>query len=342
VPSGTDYERTDKRREQPKAMRCIGLIVLALSSLSGWTQNLVVNPSFEEYSNCPTDFAQIDSVVGWESIFSSPDYFNACADDAMTVPYNPLGYQWPSEGLGYAGLGFYDIWDKEYMQGRLVTPMQPGVLTYVSMRVSPGGFGYPGWTSPKLMASHIGMRFSTQPLGIQTAYGTLEFNTAGLYLPTILNDTANWTVLSTAFIPDSAYAYLQIGNFFADSLCQWVEVDPAIDGWLVAYAFVDMVCVSQQPGVCDPVIGIGEVPAVRTPSGIAFQDVLSVSLEAWGLEGAVEQAELFDARGCLVRSMALHGSSFLQWHLPDLSTGLYVLELKLRDRPSVRIRSLKY
>jgi hypothetical protein len=323
-------------------MRCIGLIVLALTPLAGIAQNLVVNPSFEEYTSCPTYLSQIDSVIGWEGIFISPDYFNACADDTMTVPFNPLGYQWPSDGLGYAGLGFYDIWTKEYMQGSLVVPMQPGVLTYVSMHVSPGGFGYPGWTSPKLMASHIGLRFSTQPLGIQTAYGTLEFNTAVLYLPTILNDTANWTVLSTAFIPDSAYAYVQIGNFFTDSLCQWVEVDPAIDEWFSAYAFVDMVCVSQQPGVCDPVSGLGEQMAASLPQGIAFSDVLEIPLESWGLKGAAEHADLFDARGRLLRSSGVVGRSTLQWQLADIPTGLYVLVVQLRDRPSVRIRSLKY
>lgn len=323
-------------------MRSTDLIVLALGPLNGWAQNLVVNPSFEEYTSCPTYLDQITHVVGWEGLFISPDYYNACADDTMTVPYNPLGYQWPSDGVGYAGLGYFDIWFKEYMQGRLVAPLQPGVLTYVSMRVSPGGFGYPGWTSPKLMASHIGLRFSTQALGAQTAYGSLEFNTAALYLPTILNDTANWTVISTAFIPDSAYAYLQIGNFFADSLCQWVEVDPAPDGIWAAYAFVDMVCVSQQPGVCDPVSGLGEQIAASLPQGIAFRDVLEIPLEGWGLSGAAEHADLFDARGRLLRSSGVEGRSTLQWQLADLPTGLYVLVVQLRDRPSVRIRSLKY
>lgn len=323
-------------------MRRIVLIVLAIGPLAGWAQNLVVNPSFEEYTSCPTYLSQIDSVIGWESIFGSPDHFNACADDTMTVPYNPLGYQWPSDGLGYAGLGFYYWFQQEFMQGTLISALQPGVPAYVSMRVAPGGFGYPGWTSPKLMASHIGLRFSTQPLGIQPAYRSLEFNAAVLYLPTILNDTANWTVLSTTFIPDSAYAYLQVGNFFADSLCQWVEVDPAIDGTLAAYAFVDMVCVSQQPEVCDAVSGMGERSGAQVPSGVAFQEVLTLSLEAWGLAGVVEQAELLDARGRFVRSTALQDSTSLSWYLPELSHGLYVLELKLRDRPSVRIRSLKY
>jgi hypothetical protein len=324
-------------------MRSSCFALLASSAIAVEAQNMVLNPSFEDYTSCPTNFSQIDSVNGWEAIFGSPDYFNACADDTMTVPFNPLGYQWPSDGSGYAGLGFYDIGGKEYMQGRLIEPLQAGLLTFVSMRVSPGIGGDPAFaSSPLVFANSIGLRFSTQPLGLQIAYGTLEFNTASLYLPAILSDSVNWTVLSTAFIPDSNYAYLQIGNFFADSLCQWFEADTIASGFPWAYAFVDMVCVSQQAGVCDPVSGIGEELFARAPSGIAFQDLLMLSLEVGGLEGAVEQAELFDARGRLVRSMVLQGATFLQWYLPELSNGLYVLELKLRDRPSVRIRSLKY
>ena len=323
-------------------MRRICLAALAYGALGVCAQNLVVNPSFEEYVHCPSDLSQIDSVIGWESIFGSPDYFNACANDTMTVPYNPLGYQWPSDGVAYAGLGFYDIGYKEYMQGMLVAPMQPGVLTFVSMRVSPGGFGYPGWTSPEFMASHVGLRLSTQPLGYQTAYGSLEFNTAVLHVPTVLNDTANWTVLSAAFIPDSAYAYLQIGNFFADSLCQWVVVDDALDDWLAAYAFVDMVCVSQQPGVCDPLGGLGEHVATIIPQSIAFSDVLEIPLDAWGLGADADHADLLDSRGRLLRSSSVQGRSTLQWQLAGLPTGLYVLVVQLRDRPSVRIRSLKY
>ena len=342
VPSGTDCEWMDDPREREETHAHHLPCIVCLQLPGRHSPELVVNPSFEQYVHCPSDLSQIDSVIGWQAIFGSPDYFNACANDTMTVPYNPLGYQWPSEGLGYAGLGMFDIWGKEYMQGALAEPLQPGMLTYVSMRVSPGAWGYPGWTSPKWMASHIGLRFSTQPLAYQTAYHTLEFDTAVLFMPTILSDTANWTVLSAAFIPDSAYAYVQIGNFFSDSLCQWVEVDPAVDGWSGAYAFVDAVCVSRQSGVCDPVSAIEVLHEVVAPSGLGFHDVLVLPLEAWGLADAIEQAFLFDARGRSVKSMVLGNTPTVHWSLAELPRGLYVLELKQHGRPSVRIRSLKY
>ena len=118
-----------------------------------------------------------------------------------------------------------DVYNKEYMQGSLFAALQPGMVAYVSMRVSPSGFGYvdPNFDTPGLAGSHAGLRFSTQPFA-QQAYpiGYFHYNTAVLYMPTILSDTSAWTVVSTTFIPDSAYQYVQIGNFFADSLCSSV------------------------------------------------------------------------------------------------------------------------
>lgn len=324
-------------------MRSSCFALLASSAIAVEAQNLVVNPSFEEYVHCPTDFSQIDSVIGWQAIGGSPDYFNACADDTMTVPYNPAGYQWPSDGLGYAGVGFFETWNKEYMQGMLSTPLQPGVPTHVSMRVSPGIFGNPIFSSsPRYFASHIGLRFSTLPLSYQMSFGTLEFNTAVLDLPTILDDTLNWTILSATFVPDSAYGYVQIGSFFIDSLCQALEVDTVPDGLVFAYSFVDVVCVSQAIGVCDLLNGVTLMTNGAMSNGVGFHDVLVLPLEVWGLANDVEQAVLFDARGRLVKSMALGNTATLDWPLADLPEGLYAIELKLRDRPSVRIRSLKY
>lgn len=45
-------------------MHRIGLIALAIGPLAGWTQNLEVNPSFEEYTSGPTYLSRIGSVIG--------------------------------------------------------------------------------------------------------------------------------------------------------------------------------------------------------------------------------------------------------------------------------------
>ncbi len=322
-------------------MRSSCLALLASSAVTVEAQNLVVNPSFEDYSTCPNDISQIDLVPGWMNLYISPDYFNACADDTVSVPFNALGDQLPSDGDGYAGIGTFPLGGQEYLQGELTEALDPGMLTYVSMRVAPGGFGYATWTSPRLASSHVGLRFSVEPLDFLTSYDALHVNSAVLFMPTILDDTAAWTVLSTSFIPDSAYRHVQIGTFFADSLVAWSVLDPSGD-WDGAYALVDMVCVSKANGECDPVVGLNSPTPTSRPRTIVFTDELEVLLDQWGLDGATESIDLFDSSGRLVAHKVLQGlPGTVRWSLAGLTRGAYFLRLQLRDRPSVVIRSWK-
>jgi hypothetical protein len=42
-------------------------------------------------------------------------------------------------------------------------------------------------------------------------------NQAALYSSTIINDTTNWVNSTGAFIADSSYQYVILGNFFKDN-----------------------------------------------------------------------------------------------------------------------------
>lgn len=321
-----------------KPMRLLASFAVVPIGLSA--QNLVLNPSFENYILCPSSLHQIDRVVGWDAVFGTPDYFNACDDDSVSVPLNSSGYQWPSHGLGYVGMGFYGELARECVQGRLSSALEPGLPVYVSMRVSPGCFGIPDWTSPALMASHIGLRFSTQPLNVQANYETLLFNTAVIHQPSVLSDTADWVLLSAEFLPDSAYAFLQIGNFYADSLCDWVEADPL--GLWGAYAFIDEVCVSREPDVCELVASIGGRHTELGLNGVVFHDVLEIPVESWRVFGPILQLDLYDMFGRLVRSANVFDHSSIRWQLSDLSDGHYALVLRTGGWSDLRIRVLKF
>jgi hypothetical protein len=323
-------------------MRSTVLIVSALVPLTGWAQNLVVNPSFEDILTCPNDLSQIELAVGWTGLWGSADLFNACDDDSVSVPFNALGNQHPSDGLGYAGVIYYPQLAKEYIEGMMSEPLQPGVATYVSMRVSPGGFGIPSWTSPMLTASHVGLRFSTAPLaGTLTQYGELEFNDAVLYANQVLTDTSVWTVMSAVYWPDSAYAYLQIGSFFEDGLIS-ADVLDANGDVDQAYAFIDEVCVAQVPGICDGFTSLGEVQRPVLSAGMLIDEFLRLPLTAWGIHGSIHGITLRDHLGRLVLARSnLNGGEVAEWPLPPLASGLYLLELHLRNRPSVVIRCLK-
>lgn len=240
-------------------MRVCIILLLGFTPGTGIGQNLVVNSSFELYSICPDDVSQVDRVMGWSAIIGSPDYFNACSDTLVSdVPANGRGFQQAFDGDGYIGCGTYasSFLIREPFQSQLAAPMVPGQVYYLSMRVSPGGFGYIPSYTVGLASSGIGMRFSAVELDWSL---DLLNNAPALHLSTILQDTAQWLTLSGWYIPDSAYQFVQIGNFLTDAFTQSVVIDPgaASDA---AYAFVDDVCVSATPGVCAIAEGAPDLP----------------------------------------------------------------------------------
>jgi len=73
-------------------------------------QNLVLNPSFEEHTECPTTtinavtYTGMDIVVDWYTPTSSTDYFHACGDDSYGVPNNfSNSFQDARTGDAYVG-----------------------------------------------------------------------------------------------------------------------------------------------------------------------------------------------------------------------------------------------
>src|SRR5438045_1941266 len=75
-------------------------------------QNLVTNPGFENYVNCPTTDGQINMSMDWsDPTGTGPDYFNSCATYASgySVPSNDLGNMDPHTGNAYAGVFTYFV-----------------------------------------------------------------------------------------------------------------------------------------------------------------------------------------------------------------------------------------
>ena len=75
-------------------MRWFMLLLLFLGHHFLTAQNLVINPSFEDHTACPTGLDNTGShnamslVVGWTTPTVSSDYFHACGDDRAGVPSN--------------------------------------------------------------------------------------------------------------------------------------------------------------------------------------------------------------------------------------------------------------
>jgi hypothetical protein len=230
-------------------------------------QNLVPNGSFEEYINCPTSFGQWAQAVGWTSPFTeSADYYNACAEGVVcSVPLNTCGYQYPSDGNAYMGIITYATLEgglyREIIATELTEPLQPGVPVYCSYNVSPGGFGSNTNNSATWAAKGPGMNFFThlpetsQPFLFSEWASYMFPNDAVVDMPTVLNDTSSWVTVSGVFVPDSAYTWLAITNFFENGLSQIELLDSTAQS-NKAYSFIDDVRVSHSPTYSGTDIGL--------------------------------------------------------------------------------------
>lgn len=233
------------------------MAALTLSILSfAYGQNLVPNGSFEEYTTCPDNGNQLDYAVGWASYRGSPDYFNPCdATSIVTVPLSFAGNLNAANGESYAGIIAWHMGEpfnqREYMGAMLGAPLIPEVPVYLSFKVNMAMGGTQ--QDCRWSVDGVGLRFSMEQYMENNNFPSP--NDAAINLMSAPSDTVEWILVSGVYVPDSAYQYVVIGNFFDDDYVTPVLFNS--DGNINrAYAFVDDVCVSYDPDFCPAVTGI--------------------------------------------------------------------------------------
>ena len=100
---------------------------LFFAFISIYSQNIIINASFEDTVSCPTGGSQINHSINWYAYRWSPDYFNSCAvsqPGGVSVPSNGYGDQFAATGSAYTGLFTYgtnagDTVLREYLGAQL-------------------------------------------------------------------------------------------------------------------------------------------------------------------------------------------------------------------------------
>lgn len=209
-------------------MRFLAVLYLFCSlSLTGVTQNMVINPSFEEIWNCPFSMSQLEFIKSWHPFGTadpSPDYFHACADESfMGVPKNLFGEQKARTGESYIGLISYLTsksgrgWKvptnhREFVMVQLTKPLVAGNQYYGEFYVSLAD-------ACEFSIDKIGMYFTSDMPNFDWQAMDL-----GFYKPQISNTTGkvldnheNWTKVSGTFVAKGDELALTIGTFTPDS-----------------------------------------------------------------------------------------------------------------------------
>ncbi|MFM9986707.1 MAG: T9SS type A sorting domain-containing protein [Flavobacteriales bacterium] len=229
------------------------LLTLAVTFYTGVlaAQNLVPNPSFEQYTQCPSGGDLVAYCTHWWDWIQSPDYFNVCAAETeVGIPSNQFGNQSPSSGTGYIGLFTYYSNKESYREvavTQLNNPLEVGQIYYASFKISPTLMIDTNSGIAHLFSNNIGLKFF-QEIN-DTSLSFLEFtNNADLYLEEVITDTSNWFNISGTFEATETFSYLAIGNFFSNELTDTLHTNSSNN--FAAYFYVDDVCVSMNPLDC--------------------------------------------------------------------------------------------
>ncbi len=174
-------------------------------------QNLVPNPSFENFTTCPNTQDQLNFASPWmKPTGGSPDYYNACAGSGpfVGVPVNGLGNQTPHSGNAYAGFILRPSNNyREYIEVPLTSPLVAGVAYDVSFYVSLSDASQ--WAIDK-----FGAYLSVGVIGPVSGAPTLPYTPQVAHpLGNFITDKTNWTLISGSYTAAGGEDHLIIGNF---------------------------------------------------------------------------------------------------------------------------------
>lgn len=192
----------------------IFILFLSIIHIHLYPQNLVKDPSFEEYKRCPTHLTQSAKLFPlsewWSPTKGTPDYMNSCSDEITnySTPKNKHGIQSPKSGEGY----LFAVHSKddltEYVQSELTTFLSKDEKYYVELWVSLS-------ESSGLATNRFGILFSKEKVE------DFQSRKALSYVPQVISDTFiteinSWVKISGTFTAQGGEKYITIGCFARD------------------------------------------------------------------------------------------------------------------------------
>jgi OOP family OmpA-OmpF porin len=190
---------------------CIVCVQLSLA------QNLVPNPGFEEYFECPGSYNPPGSnkniAPGWISpTLGTPDLFNRCSFGNAGVPHNWAGVAHAHKGYGYSGIYAWINNNnyREYLQAKLIDSLVEGKKYKVE-------FFFRLSVYSKYSVDRMGafLSDSMQHLSHDRVW-TVEPSYTYVMDSTFSKNTGQWNHVSFEYDAKGGEQFITIGNFSSD------------------------------------------------------------------------------------------------------------------------------
>jgi hypothetical protein len=273
--------------------------------VSNAQQNLVPNPSFEEFATCPHQRSELYYCNSWQMVYASPDYYNSCDTiGEVGIPQSFGGWQNAHSGNGYAGIALLGK-DKGPIWYNLTEMFACHIPALKQGHKYNTNFFVSLMDSDWFACKNIGIYFSKN---IYPESNPSSPNYCKKLIPQVrytgtsfLNDKENWVPISGSFIADGGETLMIIGNFDDDSLAQVEYVGGPAHGpnsvddtlyWRESYYYIDDVSLIEdttyKPNGLEEeqlkLVKVGYANGCVNLSGILFQQQAS-NLTVSTLEG---------------------------------------------------------
>jgi gliding motility-associated-like protein len=224
-------------------------IVLFLLTITSFAQNLVFNPSMEEYCDCYQSYtARPDNAKHWyDPTEMSSDYLNECHNNNVygsgyEIPQNMFGYQYARTGKAYMHFGIQLNWYnyREHVTVKLKDTLESGITYCVSLYASLADYS-------NYAIDDIGFLFTKDSINFPVLPPPAGSPLTG-WIPQytnhnkgIIDDTLNWVKIEGSFIASGGEKFLTIGSFTYDSLINYHYTN--VNVYLSASYYIDDVSV---------------------------------------------------------------------------------------------------
>lgn len=191
------------------------------------SQNLVPNPSFEEFVNFNTV-----NIKGWHKVQDSdtPDYINLGTTTSFNNIYDKyIGGVKPKDSDAYVGIFCYRINPsrhikniREFIETTLKTTLEKDSLYRIQVSVCLDGESNRAIKNFGIVLSNTAIQ-SGHDLNLSKIKPQIEFNS--IYL----DSTNTWITLNSLYKADGTENYVSIGNFKTDNSTQTKKIESIQD-----------------------------------------------------------------------------------------------------------------
>lgn len=230
-------------------------IFLFAISTSAVGQEMLLNPSFETFKDCPSSFTNLNAVLQDVSIptSSSGDYFNKCSHEDFGIPNNFKGQQEAADGVGYLGLYVYALNNyREYIQLNTVKTLRKDYPYKISLKVSLAETSELAlkemsivFTSGKLRLPNSAT-LTKERLDLQDG---VQFHEVALTADGSLAETDGWVTLTGEFEAKGYENHVIFGNFKTNTNTDLLKSDNTPLPSDFSYYFVDAFQMEELPRV---------------------------------------------------------------------------------------------